>query len=286
MNDMRRLSIIALAGVALLAGCSGHRNLTSASATTSTGTGTNTGTGTATTTVFIGSGTPGANFQTGDIAISTPALSAAGSTTLQVSLEDQTTGTLYTTSTVITFTSPCETEGKATIVATPASGSTPASSSVTTTTGTATATYTSNGCVGSDLITASASVAGQTLKALGTVTIAQAAAGAIKFLSATPANIALKGVGSAGGSATSTVIFKVLDGSGAPRAGAAATFALNTTVGGISIAPATAVTDANGEVQTTVSSGTVATTVRVSGTTTATGGAKISTESGALTTGW
>lgn len=281
---MRRLSVMVWAGVALLAGCSGSRNLTSASASASKSTGTSTGTGT--TTVYIGSGTPGPNFQSGILAITTPALSAGGVTSLQVSVEDQTTGTLYTTSTVITFTSPCETAGKATIVATPASGSTPASSSVTTTTGTATATYTANGCVGSDLITASADVNGQTLKALGTVTVGQAAAGAIKFVSATPANIALKGAGSVGGSATSTVIFKVLDGSGAPRAGAAATFELNTAAGGISIAPATAVTDANGEVRTTVSSGTAATTVRVRGTTTATGGAKISTESGALTTGW
>ncbi len=276
---MRRLSIMVWAGLGLLAGCSGSRNLTSATASTAK----STGTGTTTTTLYIGSGTPGPNFQSGVLAISTPTLSAGGNTSLQVSIEDQTTGTLYTTSTVITFTSPCESAGTATIVAT---GSTPASSSVTTTTGTATATYTANGCVGSDLITASADVNGQTLKALGTVTVGQAAAGAIKFVSATPANIALKGAGSVGGSATSTVIFKVLDGSGAPRAGAAATFELNTTAGGIRIAPATAVTDANGEVRTTVSSGTAATTVRVRGTTTATGGAKISTESGALTTGW
>lgn len=281
---MRRLSIIAWAGLWLLAGCSGTRNLTSATASTKTAT--NTGTGNTATVLYIGSGTPGANFQPGVLSIATSSLSAGGSTTLQVSLEDQTTGTLYTTSTVITFTSPCQTEGKATIVATPASGSTPASSSVTTTTGTATATYTSNGCVGGDLITASASVDGQTLNALGTVTDAQAGAGAIKFVSATPANMALKGMGSAGGSSTSTVIFKVLDGAGAPRAGAEATFALNSTVGGISIAPATALSDANGEVQITVSGGTVATTVRVSGTTTTTGGAKIATESGALTTGW
>ncbi len=278
---MRRLSIIALAGVALLAGCSGSRNLTSATASTSTAT--NTGTGNTATVLYIGSGTPGPNFQPGVLAISTPTLSAGGNTSLQVSIEDQTTGTLYTTSTVVTFTSPCETAGKATIVAT---GSTPPSSSVTTTTGTATATYTANGCVGGDLITASASVDGQTLNALGTVTVGQAAAGAIKFVSATPMNIALKGAGSVGGLSTSTVIFKVLDGSGAPRAGAEATFALNTTVGGISIAPATALSDANGEVHITVSGGTVATTVRVSGTTTAAGGAKISTESGALTTGW
>ena len=49
------------------------------------------------------------------------------------------------------------------------------------------------------------------------------------------------------------------------------------------MSPATAVTDANGQVQTIVSGGTVATTVRVTATTTASGGATISTESNALT---
>jgi hypothetical protein len=90
-------------------------------------------------------------------------------------------------------------------------------------------------------------------------------------------------VGSAGGSATSTVVFKVVDTSGGPRAGATVTFALNTSVGGITMSPATAVSDVNGQVQTIVSGGTVATTVRVTATTTASGGATISTQSNALT---
>ena len=149
-------------------------------------------------------------------------------------------------------------------------------------TGTASATYVATGCSGSDVITASASANSQTLTATGTVTVAQAAIGSIAFISATPSNITLKGVGSTGGSATSTVIFKVLDTSGGPRAGATVTFALNTSVGGITMAPATAVTDANGQVQTIVSGGTVATTVRVTATTSASGG-NISTESNALT---
>jgi hypothetical protein len=113
--------------------------------------------------------------------------------------------------------------------------------------------------------------------------VAQAAIGSIKFISATPSNITLKGVGSAGGSATSTIIFQVLDTSSGPRAGATVTFTLNTSVGGITLSPASAVSDANGQVQTIVSGGTVATTVRVTATTTASGGTKISTQSNALT---
>jgi hypothetical protein len=281
MNYMHRLLLIACASAVLLAGCSGDKNL--AAATTGSGAGGGGGTGTGgggtgtTTTLSLGSGT-GSSFQAGMMAISTTSLSAGGSTSLQVSLVDQ-TGALYTTPTAITFSSPCAGQGLATIAAT---GVTPASPTVTTSTGTASATYVATGCSGSDVITASASANSQTLTATGTVTVAQAAIGSIAFISAKPSNITLKGVGSAGGSATSTVIFKVLDTSGGPRAGATVTFALNTSVGGITMAPATAVTDANGQVQTIVSGGTVATTVRVTATTTASGG-NISTESNALT---
>jgi hypothetical protein len=131
-------------------------------------------------------------------------------------LVDQ-TGALYTTPTAITFSSPCAASNLATIVATPASGGTPASPTVTTSTGTASATYVATGCSGSDVITASADANSQSLSATGTITVAQAAIGSIQFISATPPNITLKGVGSAGGSATSTVIFQVLDTSGGPR---------------------------------------------------------------------
>src|ERR1019366_8545400 len=114
---------------------------------------------------------------------------------------------------------------------------------------------------GSDAITATASANSQSLTASGTATVAQAAIGSIAFISATPANITLKGVGSAGGSATSTVIFKVVDTSGGPLAGAPVMFTRNTSVGGITMSQASAVSDANGQVQTIVSGGTVATTV-------------------------
>jgi len=277
---MHKSLIILCASVALLAGCSGNGNLGAATASSGSGSGsgTGTGTGTGTTTLSLGSGS-GSSFQAGAIAISTTSLSAGGSTSLQVSLVDQ-TGALYTTSTAITFNSPCQSQGLATISAT---GVTPASPTVTTTTGTASATYVATGCSGSDVITATATANSQTLTATGTVTVAQAAIGSIKFISATPSNITLKGVGSAGGSATSTIIFQVLDTSSGPRAGATVTFTLNTSVGGITMSPASAVSDANGQVQTIVSGGTVATTVRVTATTTASGGTKISTQSNALT---
>lgn len=284
---MRSFLIPALMTLALAAGCSGSKNLStessgsSSSTGSSTGTGTGTGTGTSTTTLSMGSGT-GSSFQSGVIGISSTSLAAGGSTSVTVSIVDQ-TGALYTTSTTVTFNSTCASQGLATIVATPASGSTPASASVTTTTGTATATYSATGCSGSDEITATATANSQSLTATGTVTVAAAAIGSIQFVSATPSQITLKGVGASGGSATSTVIFQVLDTSGGPRAGATVNFALNTSVGGITLAPASAQSDANGQVQTIVSSGTVATTVRVTATTTTSSGTQISTESNALT---
>lgn len=275
---MHRPMITALAALALAAGCSGNRNL---GPTTSSGTGTETGTGTGSTTVSLGSGTA-ANFQSGVIAILTNPVSTGGTTSLQVTLVDQATAALYTTATAVTFTSPCQVEGKASIVAT---GTTPASNTVTTSSGTATANYTDTDCnTSTDKITATAIVKGQTLTAVGTVTIAQAAvAGAIKFISATPSRMSMKGAGSAAGSATSSVIFKVLDSSGVPRAGAAVTFALTSTAGGISISPASAVSDANGQVQTVVSGGTVATKLTVSASTMGGKGSMIGTESDSLT---
>lgn len=267
---MRRLSIIAwVSAAAILAACGGGSQ-------TISGAGSSTGTGTGTkTTLSMGSGT-GASFQSGALAISTKTLSAGGSTSLQVELVDQ-TGALYTTATAITFSSPCQAQGLAKIAAT---GVSPASPTVTTSTGSASATYSATGCSGSDVITATASANSQTLSATGTVTVAQAAIGSISFISATPSTITLKGVGN---SPTSTVIFRVLDTSGGPRTGATVTMALNSTVGGITLAPTSAVTDANGNVQTVVSGGTVATTVRVTASTQTSAGATISTESSALT---
>lgn len=279
---MRKFSIIVAVSAALLAACGGS----SSSITGETGTGSSGGTGGTTTTLSMGSGT-GSTFQSGMLAVSTKSLSAGGSTSIQLSIVDQ-TGALYTTSTPVTFSSPCQAQGLATIVASapgvPA-GTTP---TVTTTTGSASATYVAAGCSGTDVITATASANSQTLTATGTVTVAAAAVGSISFISATPSNITLKGTGATTGTsntstATSTVIFKVLDTSGGPRANADVTFALSTSVGGITLSPTSATTDANGQVQTIVSGGTVATTVRVTASTTGSSGSAISTESSALT---
>jgi hypothetical protein len=89
--------------------------------------------------------------------------------------------------------------------------------------------------------------------------------GSIAFVSASPSNIALKGTGDAGRPESSVVVFKVLDAAGGPRPGASVSFALNTTVGGLTLTPstATATSDALGQVQIVVNAGTVATSVKV-----------------------
>jgi hypothetical protein len=207
----------------------------------------------------MGNGT-GTGFVSGTIGLSVSgSLAAGGTTALQVSIVDQ-TGTLYTASAVtVNFNSPCIASGLSEILP---SGSTTGTgvTNIVTSTGSISATYAAKGCSGSDTITATATVAGQSLSATGNVMIAAASIGSIQFISATPVTIGLKGTGL---NETSTVVFKVTDSTGGARAGVTVTFALNTTVGGMSISPSSATSASDGTVQTVVSAGTVHTAVRV-----------------------
>jgi hypothetical protein len=201
-------------------------------------------------TVQMGSGT-GAGFNAGQIAAANSNLSAGGSTSLQVVLQNS-DGTLYTQPTTIAFQSPCAAQNFATL--------TP---SVQTNTGIATATYVASGCSPSDVVTATATVGGRQLSATVTLNVAAAAIGSVRFVSATPELVALRGTGSATLPETSTVVFRVLDQAGNPRPGAQVSFSLNTSVGGVQLLNTTATSDVAGNAQTIVQSGTVATPVRV-----------------------
>jgi hypothetical protein len=196
----------------------------------------------------------GANFKPAVIGISSASLSAGGSTSLTVALQ-QSDGTLYAQSVSVSFNSSCVAQGLASIT-----------SPVTTSTGIATATYSAKGCNGTDAITATATVGSNSLSASGSVTVAPASIGSIIYKSATPTLIALKGSGSTTRPESSTVVFQVLDSSGGPVVGANVTFALNTSVGGVSVNVGPVKSDASGNVQTTVQAGTVATPVRVTAT--------------------
>ena len=167
----------------------------------------------------------GSSFQSGMIGISSANVAAGGTTSLSVTVVDQ-TGTLYTAQSVtVTFSSTCISTGLATIAASGTSTAGSTADTVTSTTGTIDATYTAKGCSGPDVITATAAVASANLTATGTVTVAAASIGSIQFVSATPASIGLKGTGL---NETSTVVFKVVDSSGGARPGVNVAFSLNT----------------------------------------------------------
>ena len=258
--------------VLLLAGCGGGTKFGGGS-TSGGSSSSSSGSSSSTTTLSMGNGS-GASFQAGTIAVGVTNLAAGGSTSLQVSIVDQ-TGALYVANPVsVTFSSNCIANGTATI----SSGS-PAvvGATVSTSTGTVTVTYTAKGCAATDVITASAAANSQSLTATGTVTVAAASIGSIQFISASPTRIGLKGTGLA---ETSTLIFQVVDSTGGPVPGANVTFSLNTTAGGLSISPTTAVSGADGNVQTVVSSGTQHTSVRV---TASIASPAVATQSSALT---
>ena len=156
---------------------------------------------------------------------------------------------------VVTFSSPCVAAGKARLI-------TP----VTTVNGVASSSYTDLGCGTADTITATAVVGTATITRTASLTVNAASAGQLNFVSALPQNIALKGTGGAGRQETATVTFKVLNAVGQPLAGQVVNFTLNTTVGGLTVSPASATTGSDGTVATVVSSGTINTPVRVSAT--------------------
>lgn len=196
-------------------------------------------------------------------------LSAGGSTSVTAVLTNVASGTPYTTNTDVTFTSTCTTAQIASLI-----------SPITTSGGSAVSTYVAKGCEGVDTITATATVDSGTVIAAATVTVLPAVLGSIQFVSATPQSITLKGTGGAGLSETSTVIFKVFNSVGGIVPNRDVTFSLTTSVGGLTLSPATAKTDANGQAQTVVQSGTVSTPVRVTATIV---GTSITTQSDQLT---
>jgi hypothetical protein len=193
-------------------------------------------------------------------------ISYGGSTSVAVIVKDA-NGNAFTAQGVdVTFTSVQAAAGKATITPT-----------VTTnlSTGIATATYQANTNTGSDTITAS--ISGSSVQAIISVTALNAQS--IAYVSATPTNIGLKGMGGLGYAVTSNVVFKVLDTSGQPKANQLVDFTLNTNLGGLALQNSSASSDANGLVSTYVLAGDYATPVRVTATL---DGTAISTQSNQL----
>lgn len=199
------------------------------------------------TNVLMGSGDP---FESGKAAVSIDTLSAGGTATISVSIQDD-EGNPFNQPVEVNFSSTCSTASnpKAEI-----------SSPIVAVNGVATSTYLAKGCVGEDPINVSANAGGQNLSAAGSITVLSADIGSIVFQSAEPESIGILGTG---GDESSTVKFKVLDTNGNPVSNTLVDFSLNTDVGGIALNPTSATTNDLGIVQTVVNSGTVSTSVRV-----------------------
>ena len=213
----------------------------------------------------------GGTFTAGAMLIGQTPLAAGGASGLRVDVVDLNAGNaLYTAAPIsVVFNSSCISQGLATVT-----------SPVVTSTGSASSTYVARGCSGSDTISATATANGQSLSASGAITVQPAALGSLRFVDAKPTMIGVRG---AGQTEASTLVFQLLDATGGPVVNRAITFSLNTSVGGVTINPVSGNTDNSGNIQTTVSSGTVPTVVRVTAATVnPANGQTISTQSSGL----
>ncbi|MDD2732800.1 MAG: hypothetical protein PHF56_02575 [Desulfuromonadaceae bacterium] len=198
------------------------------------------------------------------ITLGLASLSYGGTTSVSVTVIDA-NGVLYTAQDVdVVFSSTQATAGYATI-----------NSPIRSVNGVATATYQALTVVGSDTIKASISGSSVTTS----LSVNPLAASAISFVSASPVNIGLKGMGGAGIQETSKITFKVIDTAGQPKANQPVDFSLNTTIGGLSLSSASASSASDGTVSVFVQAGIIATSVRVTATLT---GTTIATQSDQL----
>lgn len=124
------------------------------------------------------------------------------------------------------------------------------------------ATYTNSGCLrGTDVITASIGNSTQIIA----IEVDPANIGTIRFIGTNlpGTSIVLRGSGGQGRTESALLTFKVVDRNDKGLAGVDVTFNATTTTGGLTVLPANATTNIDGNVTTTVSSGTIPTPVRV-----------------------
>ena len=196
----------------------------------------------------------GGSFSGGAISSNRSALKAGQSTDLDVYIVDQ-NNNLVTDSATVLFNSICIGSGQSEL----------SNSIVENSSGIITTTYTARGCNGQDVVTAQTSIEGVSYSASVTLTTQPAPLGALGFVSAAPKIIGIKDSGIL--ASQSQVSFKLTNASGGPVANQQVSFQLNTSVGGISLDSDTNTTNNEGIVTVTVTSGTVATPVRVTATT-------------------
>lgn len=193
----------------------------------------------------------GVVFQQGSLKIGSSSLSAGGTTGISVYIVNE-NGEAFTTPLEISFSSECTGNDLAEI-----------DSQVTSVNGLAQATYHATGCEGLDRITVSTNFGGSQFSASSQLVVQPDTAGAIEFISAEPSQIALAQTGGQNLSTTSTITFRAVGTQGLPRPSQWVDFGLSTSVGGISLSPTAALTNSEGLASTVVSSGSIATSVRV-----------------------
>jgi len=184
------------------------------------------------------------------VRLDTASIDAYGSTLVSVDLLAN--GAKYTGQQVnVSFSSACVAAGKATLAA-----------SVATNMGTAQTVYRDQGCGNNDVITVSAD--GVATPVAASLAIAAPSAASVQFAEAVPndKSIVIRGQGGINRTETATLRFRVFDVFGRPLAGKAVDFRVMPE-GVVTLNKARDNTDANGEVITTVNSGTVPTSFRV-----------------------
>lgn len=160
-------------------------------------------------------------------------------------------GARYTGPVNVSFSSACAAAGKATLAAV-----------VATSNGTAETVYRDQGCGNTDIITVSAD--GVATPASGALMVAQPSASSVQFVEALPADksIVIRGQGGNNRTETATLRFRVFDLFNRPLANKEVKFSAEP-AGLVTLNKTTDRTDQNGEVITTVNSGTVPTSFRV-----------------------
>ncbi len=252
MKLLLRASLLVLSAQFLVAcgGGSGDGPTLAPSDSNTTTDTTDTGGTTVTVVPSFGSFDTSGTFTASTISKNKTSLTAGQSASISVSFVDQ-DNKLITDAADVLFTSTCSINGLADFD----------QDIVSNTTGTIRATYTARGCSGTDTITAQSTLNGTNYRATTTIETIPAELGSISFVSAAPELIGIRGTGAL--PEQSTVSFQVKNEAGGPVENLDVEFSLNTTAGDIGLTNTTATTDADGIVSTTVISGTVATSVRV-----------------------